>query len=130
MPTDKQIIEAHYAASDRGDLDGMLAPLAADIEWVEAAGFPLAGTYRGPDAVKTGVFIALGGLFEGFSLTIDRVIDGGDGAVVGIGTYRGTNRESGKSFEARVVHIWTVRDGQAVAFEQVADTALIVATLP
>ena len=50
------IITAHYAASDRGDLDGMLAPLADDVSWTEAAGFPYAGTYLGPDAVAAGVF--------------------------------------------------------------------------
>ncbi len=54
----------------------MIADFADDIEWIEAAGFPLAGTYRGPDAVKTGVFIALGGRLGGLvSRTIDELVD-------------------------------------------------------
>jgi ketosteroid isomerase-like protein len=47
------VIRAHYAASARGDLDGMLAPLAADATWTEAAGFPYAGTYTGGSELTT-----------------------------------------------------------------------------
>lgn len=31
------VVKQHYAASDRGDLEGMLGPLAADVVWTEAA---------------------------------------------------------------------------------------------
>ena len=39
-----QIIQDHYAASARQDLAGMLADVAEDVRWTEAAGFPCAGT--------------------------------------------------------------------------------------
>lgn len=123
-----EAIRAHYAASDRGDIEGMLAPFAPDIRWTEAAGFPLAGTYIGPQAVAEGVFKKLGEAWDPYVLTIDEVIDGGE-RIVGVGTYRGTNRATGKSFEARVSHLWTVRDGVAVAFEQITDTALVRAAM-
>ncbi len=122
------IIRAHYAASDRGDVAGMIAPLAADVRWTEAAGFPYAGTYVGPDAVVAGVFDRLGEDWDSYTLTIDEVIDGGD-VVVGIGTYTGTHRRTGRSFDARVAHVWRLRDGQAVAFEQFTDTALVARAL-
>ena len=77
------IITAHYAASDRGDLDGMLAPLADDVSWTEAAGFPYAGTYLGPDAVAAGVFQRIHDEWDDYTVAIDEVIDGGD-VVVGL----------------------------------------------
>ncbi|MCS5498346.1 nuclear transport factor 2 family protein [Cnuibacter physcomitrellae] len=126
MTTAREVIERHYAASDRGDLDGMLSVLADDIVWTEAAGFPLAGTYVGPQSVAQNVFAALQRDWEGFALAVDEIVDCGD-TVIGIGTYTGTDRGTGKPFQARVVHIWRVEDGKAVRFEQVADTAQIVA---
>lgn len=118
------IIRAHYAASDRGDLDGMVAPFADDIAWTEAAGFPYAGTYHGPEAVRKGVFERLGTEWDSYVLTIDEVLDAGE-SVVGLGTYRGTYAATGRSFEARVAHVFRLRDGQVVAFEQFTDTALV-----
>jgi uncharacterized protein len=118
------IIRAHYAASDRGDLEGMLAPLAEDVRWTEAEGFPYAGTYVGPAAVAENVFARIQADFDGFTLAVDEVIDGGD-TVVGLGTYAGTHKQTGRSFAARVVHIWRLEGGKATAFEQITDTELV-----
>ena len=52
--SNREIIVAHYEAGKVGDLAGMLAPLAGDVAWTEAAGFPCAGTYIGPAAVALG----------------------------------------------------------------------------
>lgn len=118
------LIRAHYAANDRGDLDGMLAPFAADIRWTEAAGFPYAGTYIGPDAVVENVFARIQEEWDDYTVAIDEVVDGGD-VVVGIGTYSGSYKQTGRFFAARVVHVWRVVDGEVVAFEQFTDTELV-----
>ncbi|MDN4474001.1 nuclear transport factor 2 family protein [Demequina zhanjiangensis] len=118
------IIKDHYAASDRGDMDGMLAPLAPDVSWTEAAGFPYAGTYVGPQAVLENVFARIQADWEGFQLVIEDVIDGGD-TVVGLGTYSGTHRVTGRPFSARVAHVWNLADGKVVRFEQVVDSELV-----
>ncbi|GAA4477939.1 nuclear transport factor 2 family protein [Microbacterium panaciterrae] len=122
--TNADIIRAHYDASDRGDLDGMLAPLAADVRWTEAAGFPYAGTYVGPAAVSANVFARIQEDWDDYTLAIDEVIDGGD-TVVGIGTYSGTNSRTGRFFAARVAHVWRLEDGEVVAFEQFTDTEMV-----
>lgn len=122
------IIKGHYAASDAGDLAGMLAPFAADIEWTEAAGFPLAGTYIGPQAIAEGVFMRLQQDWDGFTVVVDEVLES-DPAVIGIGTYSGTNRLTGKPFSARFTHVWRLEDGRIVRFEQVVDSALVVAAM-
>ncbi|QIZ98168.1 nuclear transport factor 2 family protein [Leifsonia sp. PS1209] len=124
MTRNHDIIAAHYAASDRGDIDGMLAPLAADARWTEMAGFPYAGTYIGPDEVRAGVFERIGAEWDGYTAAITDLVDGGD-TIVGLGTYSGTNRATGRFFEARVAHVWRLADGKVVAFEQFTDTALV-----
>lgn len=118
------LIRQHYAANDRGDLDGMLAPFAADIRWTEAAGFPYAGTYVGPDAVVRNVFHRIQEEWDDYTVAIDEVVDGGD-VVVAIGTYSGTYKQTGRFFAARVVHVWRVAGGEVVAFEQFTDTELV-----
>ncbi|HCE24507.1 MAG TPA: DUF4440 domain-containing protein, partial [Hyphomonas sp.] len=65
------VVKSHYDASDRGELDGMLAPISPQARWTEAEGFPCAGTYVGPEAIRDNVFVALGRLFDGFTFTLD-----------------------------------------------------------
>ncbi len=124
MPSNYEIIRDHYAASDRGDIEGMLAPLAPDARWTEMAGFPYAGTYVGPEEVRRGVFERIGADWDGYTAAITELVDAGD-TVIGIGTYSGTNRATGRFFEARVAHVWRLADGRVVAFEQFTDTARV-----
>jgi len=119
--TPKDVIADHYAAGSRGDLDGMIADFADDIEWIEAAGFPLAGTYHGPQAVKNEIFIGLGADWDGWHPEIDQLVADGE-TVVAIGWYLGTHRGTGKAVRTRVAHVWTVRGESIVAFEQITDT--------
>ncbi|MDF5758852.1 nuclear transport factor 2 family protein [Spongiactinospora sp. TRM90649] len=122
------IIAAHYAASARGDLDGMLAPFAPGIRWTEAEGSLYAGTYVGPDAVVANVFAPIGEQFERFDVEIDTTLDAGD-RVVALGHYAGKHRGTGRAFRARMVHVWSLADGKVVAFEQVVDNAAINAAV-
>lgn len=102
-------------------MDGMLADIAPDCRWTEMDGFPCAGTYVGPQEVFKNVFLALGDIFEAYNFKLDRLLDAGSD-VVGIGDYGGTHKETGKPFEARVVHVWGVADGKIRRFEQFTDT--------
>lgn len=121
MSSPLSIITEHYAASARGDLDGMLAPLTADAEWIEMAGFPYAGTYRGADEVRAGVFERIGVEWSGYRADPEDLVADGE-HVVAFGTYSGTFTATGRSMRARFVHHWTVRDGKVVRFEQFTDT--------
>lgn len=124
MTTNHDIVAAHYAASGAGDLDGMLAPLSETSRWTEAAGFPRAGTYTGPDEVRKNVFEAIGRDFDEYRFILEELLDAGP-VQVGIGTYTGTYRATGKSFTARVAHVWHLRDGEVVTFEQIVDSAVV-----
>ncbi|MEO5614820.1 MAG: nuclear transport factor 2 family protein [Cypionkella sp.] len=124
MPSNLEIIKAHYAGSRSMDIMAMMAPVIATTRWTEMAGFPCAGTYIGPEAVVENVFKVLGAAWEGYALQLDRLIDGGD-TIVGIGTYSGTYRATGKAMSARVTHVWDLKDGKVTQFEQFTDTALV-----
>ena len=119
--SDLEIVRRLYDSIEGGDLEGGLALLAPDCAWTEMDGFPYAGTYHGPDAVRKHVFHRLGGDWDGFALDVEAVLDAGE-AIVGIGTYSGTYRATGKPMRARVVHVWRLRDGKVTAFEQFTDT--------
>jgi ketosteroid isomerase-like protein len=125
MATPRDVIDRHYAASARGDLDGMTADFAADIEWTEMAGFPYAGTYRGPEAVRQGVFLRIAADWDGYQAVPAELVDSGE-HVVAFGVYSGTYRRTGRRMEAAAfVHHWQVRDGAVVRFEQYTDTHLV-----
>ena len=128
MRSTYELVRDHYAANDRRDIAGMLADLAPDIEWTEMDGFPCAGTYVGPDAVVEGVFKHLGTLFDGYTFTLERLLDAGADAV-GIGNYTATHKTTGKPMNVRVVHVWSGSDGKIRRFEQFTDTLRVAETM-
>jgi ketosteroid isomerase-like protein len=122
------IIQSAYNAFAKGDIPGVLGILSPDIVWTEAEGFPYGGTYNGPNAVLEGVFMRLGAEWEVFAAAPEEFIDGGD-AVVVLGTYSGKYKATGKSFQAKFAHVWKIREGQAVGFQQYTDTLIVAAAL-
>lgn len=124
MRSPRQIVADHYAASARGDLVAMMAEVAPDVQWTEMAGFPCAGTHVGPTEVADKVFKVLGTEWEGYRFDLETLIDAGD-CIMGIGSYHGTYRETGKAMTARVAHVWRVEGGLVRSFEQFTDTLLV-----
>jgi hypothetical protein len=123
------ILKAHYAASARKDIDGMVAAFHPNIAWTEMAGFPLAGTYYGPEAVKQNVFFALGADWNNYDATPDAFVDGNEVIAV-TGTYTAEHKASGKHLSVRFVHVWGFNDqGQITRFEQFTDTYLFRQTM-
>jgi ketosteroid isomerase-like protein len=112
---------AGFAEGNPAPLFGMMDP---KIEWIEAAGYPYAGTYVGPDAVGSGVFARLAADWDPYTVECDHIIADADSAA-SVGTYRGTNKATGKSFEARFVHVWHFRDDRLIKLEQVVDSAKV-----
>ncbi|WOH53378.1 nuclear transport factor 2 family protein [Bradyrhizobium sp. sBnM-33] len=125
MSKNYEAIKAHYAASDRKDVDGMMAPITGQTVWTEMAGFPYAGTYVGPEAIIAGVFKRIGEEWDDYSFSLERLADAGS-IIVGMGTYTGRFKRTGRTMKARVVHVWDMEDGQVVRFEQFTDTKLVV----
>jgi ketosteroid isomerase-like protein len=121
-------IQDHYAASAAGDLAGMLAPLSPDVSWTEMSGFPYAGTYVGPEAVRANVFDRINAEWAGYQAVPEHFVSS-EQEVVAFGTYSGVYRATGKAMAARFVHHWTFAGGVVVRFEQYVDTRLVAAAL-
>nr|WP_248284537.1 nuclear transport factor 2 family protein [Qipengyuania pacifica] len=124
--TNKEVIEALYAAFAAGDIPAVTALMADDIHWSEAEGNKLAdrSPYKGPQAVVEGVFQRLAEDFETFEVEIDTILSEGD-LVVTAGRYRGTGRANGITIAPRIASFWTVKDGKIAAFQQHVDTLIL-----
>ena len=117
------LIRGVYAAFAAGDVPAVVGAMSADMVWNEAENFPSAdgNPYRGPDAILAGVFARLGGEWDGFAALPEEFLDAGDTIVV-LGRYRGTYKATGRPLDAQLVHVWRVKDGKAIAFQQYTDT--------
>ncbi len=121
MGANKDIIEGAYASFARGDVPAALGVMADDIHWTEADGFPLAGTYVGPQAVLEGVFMRLGEIGDEFAVMPEHIVADGD-TVIALGSYGWKHKTSGEPAAVKMVHVWTMSGGKAVAFQQHVDT--------
>jgi ketosteroid isomerase-like protein len=124
MATNKEIVEGVYASFAQGDVPTVLGAMAENIQWAEADGFPLAGTYVGPQAVLEGVFMRLGEIGDEFAAVPDQLVADGD-TVVALGNYTWKHNVSGAPAKVKMVHVWTVADGKLATFQQHVDTLMV-----
>lgn len=120
----KELIRRLYESFASGDIAAVTSALADDIAWTEADGFPLAGTYIGPQAVIENVFMRLGQFSDNWGVVVDRLVADGD-TVVADGRYTWNNKRSGEPCEVRMAHVWTLAGGKAISFLQHVDTAKV-----
>ena len=85
-----------------------------------------------PTSVRTtilrDVLVPLATQLIGFTVTPANVIDGGDHVAVE-GRYTGTVKATGARLDAQFVHVYGLRDGKIVRFQQYTDTAQWVKAL-
>ncbi len=127
--TNGEIIRGLYDAFATGDVPAVLGAFDTNISWTEAEGFMYGGTYEGPDGVLSGVFMRIATEWEAFTVTATKIVDGGDGNVISIGTYSGKYLKTGKSMTVPFAHEWELIDGKIVKFNQHTDTLVIAREL-
>lgn len=120
--TNKEIIRGLYESFASGDVAAVTAAFADEFAWIEADGFPLAGTEIGPQAVVENVFMRLGDFSDNWGGVVDRLVADRD-TVVANGKYTWNHKESGLPCEVRMALVWTLADGRAISFLQHVDTA-------
>jgi ketosteroid isomerase-like protein len=119
-----EIVESAYEAFNSGDVDGVRATFADDIEWVEPAGARYGGSYHGPETIAEKVFAGTASDYEGFQATPHRYVDGGDTIVV-LGELTGTVRETGEEIAVPFAHVCELEDGRMVRFTDHHDTETV-----
>ena len=122
------VVRRQYVASATGDLDLWRTAVAPDVEWIEAAGFPLAGTYRTPHGVISGVFEQLAAAWDDWITHDDTYLGDGERVIV-LGRYSAVSKATGKAMSARLAHSFIVRVGKIVRFEQIVDSAGVRAAM-
>ena len=102
----------------------MGAHLADDAEWWvmgDPTVLPFAGSYRGPDGFAEWRRRLSAAVTYGRFEVIEHIADGDQ--VVEVIEAAGTANATGRSYESRVVRIFTVRDGRIVRVQSFFDTA-------
>lgn len=123
-PSSAQQIRGLYDSFARGDVPAVLGSFDPNIVWWEAENINFAdhNPYRGPQAVLEGVFMRLPQEWNNYKINVEEMIDGGDTVAV-LGRYAGTHTKTGQPLNAQFVHVWKLRNGKIVKFQQYADTA-------
>lgn len=122
-----ELMAGLYKAFGEGDVPTVLAAMDPQIHWHEAESnpyMPSGDAWVGPDAVVNNLFVRLGEEWDGFSVHPASYHDSGDVVTVE-GRYTGTHNGTGEALDAQFCHVWTLRDGKIVKFQQYADTAAL-----
>lgn len=117
-------IESLYAAFAVGDIPKVLSGLDEKVVWNEAEGNKYAdgNPYIGPQAVLNGVFARIGAEYEYFKLVNIQLHEMSNNKVLATLRYQAKLKNNGATYDAQVAHLWTLKDGKAIAFQQYLDT--------
>ena len=123
-PGNVAVVDGLYQAFAKGDVPAVLAVMDAYIVWNEAEGFPYAdrNPYIGSDAVLNGVFARIGAEWEYFNLTDIQLHEMSNNKVLATLRYKAKHKTTGKVIDSQTAHLWTLKDGKIVAFQQFTDT--------
>jgi uncharacterized protein len=113
-------VQRMYDAFNRGDIDTVLANMTDDITWYMPGPAPFAGHRCGRDEVRN-FFAEAARATQMDQFDMDELLADGD-KVVALGRQRATVRETGRHFEVRWAHVYTIRAGKVAACEIYTDT--------
>lgn len=123
-PENVGIINAVYDHFSKGDIPAVLASMDANIVWNEAESNSLAdgNPYIGPDAVLQGVFSRLGEKYASFGLKDIQLHDMSNNQVLATLRYNATMKNTEKTIDVQAAHLWLLKDGKIIGFQQYVDT--------
>jgi hypothetical protein len=121
--TNAAVVQQAYNNFKSGNIAGLLDMLPDNVTWQlpDIEGVPFAGKRTGRSSV--------GEFFQGVEANQETLefeprefIEQGD-KVVALGHYRWRVKSTGREFSSDFAHVFTVRDGQIVGFQEYLDTA-------
>jgi ketosteroid isomerase-like protein len=114
------VVRAGFAAYNAGDVEGLLAVCASDVELVPLPSLLTGEPYRGHQGVRD----YLDAITEDWSqraVELDRLIEAGDQVVLR-GRFQARARSSGVEVDAPAAWVVTLRDGRVVRLRAYTDT--------
>jgi len=123
-PENLSTVENLYKAFNSGDMPTVMATLDPNIDWNEAEGNKYAdgNPYKGADAVLNGVFSRIGEDYETFKLSDIQLYEMSNNKVLATLRYQGKLKKNSAVIDAQAAHLWTLKDGKMIAFQQYVDT--------
>ena len=120
-------IETLYASLGERDYEAVMSHLANDIVWIVADNSPFAdrSPYHGIADVRSGIFDRLTAGFDKLVVAVDEIFECEGGKSCGSRLLSRQVSRQAEEFKAQVAHIWTIREGRAVKFQQYLDTLQI-----
>ena len=121
-----RLVQQAYESFGRGDIQGVLNSLSEQVEWrtPKPEGVPFGGEYRGRQGV--GRFFAELNEHEQVTRFEPREFIAQGDRVVACGVYACTAKATGRKVESEWVHLFTIRNGKVVKFQEHFDTAAAV----
>jgi ketosteroid isomerase-like protein len=119
----KSVVNQAYSNFKSGDINSLLSLMADDVAWTlpQMDGVPFAGARTGREAVGE-FFATIDSSQETLRFDPRQLIAEGD-TVVALGNYQWKVKSNGREFGGDFAHVFTIRDGKIVAFNEYMDTA-------
>jgi len=116
-----------YDAFRRGDVATILNHLDPQVEWnyEGPAAIPFAGIHHDRESVAK-FFEAIAGTMDEIKLHMEPFAAQGDNVVTS-GRYQARVKPTGKRVDVPLVHLWTIRNGMVVRYQNLTDTAATAA---
>ena len=123
-PENVAIVDGLYKSFAKGDIPSAVAAMDANIVWNEAENFPYSdgNPYIGPEAVLNGVFARIGAEWEYWNLDDIQLHEMSGNMVLSTLRYKAKHKQTGKVIDSQTAHLFTLKDGKIVAFQQFTDT--------
>ncbi len=118
-----RIVQQAYENFKSGDLPALLDLYSDDIDWrlPRIENMPWFGSRKGREET-TEFFQALAEAQDVLTFNPQKFIAQGD-TVVALGDYSWRVKATGREFSSDWAHVWTVKNGKLVGFQEYADTA-------
>jgi uncharacterized protein len=118
-----KLVQQAYESFGRGDIQAVLNSLSDQVEWrtPKTEGVPFGGEYRGREGV--GRFFSELNQHEEITRFEPRDFIAQGDRVVALGFYASNVKATGRKSESEWVHLFTIRDGKVVKFQEFFDTA-------
>ena len=119
-----EIVQGCYDNFASGQIPDFLAMLDADVAWHEAENFIYykEGGYKGVDEFVTNVLERIGAEWEYWKIVDLQLHDMANDKVLATARYNAKHKATGKILDSQVAHLWTLKGGKIMSFQQYTDT--------
>ena len=118
-----KVVQQAYDNFKQGNIDGVLALIADDVDWrlPKMENVRISGTRQGRAQVQQ-FFGMVGEDQEPLQFEPREYIANGD-RVVALGHYKWNVKRTATTFESDFAHVFRVKNGRIIAFDEYLDTA-------